>query len=64
MSRTKRAKPHYDIRFPRTHAERRLVASAIEEGVHVRARRTGKHLPSSYDDKVVAAIYETHKSHV
>lgn len=58
MSRTKRTKIERWFRRPHTQSERRLVAAALEEGVHVRPARNTRHIPTAWDDRPLSASYE------
>lgn len=59
MSRTRRNTTHASsLRYPKTQSEKRLVASSLEQGVPVRAKRNPKNLPDSYDDLIVSAKSE------
>ncbi len=59
MSRTIRKVPKNSfLRNPKTQSEKRLVASSLEDGVPVRAKRNVKNLKDAWDDDVIAAKYE------
>ncbi len=59
MSRTRRKLPaNKFMRRPKTLQELRENEGALKDGVPVRKKRCKKHLPTAWDDKVIAALYE------
>jgi len=59
MSRTVRDLSHgRTLRHPRTFAEHRDSEACRVDGIKKRITRRRGHLPSNYDDKIIAATYE------
>ena len=46
------------LRHPKTQNERRQADALVADGLKPRPKRNVKRLPSYYDDKPIAALYE------